>query len=276
MRRFIPTCVGTVFFEMRHAVLVKVHPHVCGDSAINHAVIRSKFNSSPRVWGQCTIVMLWIVNGRFIPTCVGTVIKTAATSKIHSVHPHVCGDSATATIRSSNFKGSSPRVWGQFFANSVGFSNSRFIPTCVGTVVYIASNPRSTKVHPHVCGDSRLLSISLHSSFGSSPRVWGQLLARLIRRIGLRFIPTCVGTVFLFSEITVAKKVHPHVCGDSKTQSNKSILLLGSSPRVWGQSWRGQRSIQFHRFIPTCVGTVSVFTGKSKGGKVHPHVCGDS
>ena len=73
--RFIPTCVGNSHVVICPAVLIAVHPHVCGEQAPSPAPKAWRYGSSPRVWG--TVVtknpkpFIW----RFIPTCVGNRLR---------------------------------------------------------------------------------------------------------------------------------------------------------------------------------------------------------
>ena len=52
--------------------------------------------------------------------------------------------------------------------------------------------------------------------------------------------------------------------------------MLGSPPRVWGQSHRFALHSLWLRFTPTCVGTIAIAAAASAPSTVHPHVCGDN
>ena len=78
------------------------------------------------------------------------------------------------------------------FAKSA-FFRSRFIPACVGNSTRRNEMSVRVSVHPRVCGELLPTNGSMRLYAGSSPRVWGTLLAQpepLVRR---RFIPACVG-----------------------------------------------------------------------------------
>ena len=68
-------------------------------------------------------------------------------------------------------------------------------------------------------------------------------------------IPTRVGTSILFAPLLLNSQDHPHACGDKLHSVIKSFMLLGSSPRVWGQVWRCRSFHTLRRIIPTRVGT---------------------
>ena len=48
-------------------------------------------------------------------------------------------------------------------------------------------------------------------------------------------IPMRVGTSYFFCIITAVKQDHPHACGDKSFVYTIDLLLVGSSPCVWGQ-----------------------------------------
>ena len=132
-RRFIPTRVGTMPCAMTIKGQTSVHPHACGDNGLSALARQLARGSSPRVWGQCEQHVVFLALG-----------------------------------------GSSPRVWGQFIADLDALGQRRFIPTRVGTIPAKPSNSGDPTVHPHACGDNRLVRHTQDLRRGSSPRVWGQ------------------------------------------------------------------------------------------------------
>ena len=152
-------------------------------------------------------------------------------------------------------KGSSPRVWGQVAVFICPVSFSGIIPTRVGTSSHNGSIGRSSKDHPHACGDKPILTEKNTRLAGSSPRVWGQANWSDQRLREIRIIPTRVGTRLTASATTSADKDHPHACGDKIVDINAEVFQLGSSPRVWGQGYGLREGSHLQRIIPTRVGT---------------------
>ena len=68
----IPTRVGTRLNAIRNSASQKDHPHACGDKKrfCNHG--KAFVGSSPRVWGQETVIQISQKGCRIIPTRVGT------------------------------------------------------------------------------------------------------------------------------------------------------------------------------------------------------------
>ena len=150
--------------------------------------------------------------------------------------------------------GSSPRVWGTPKNYAVGYFNNRFIPTCVGNSEAARRVMTVCSVHPHVCGELRVLTNQWGVPLGSSPRVWGTPSDNLLPCFFCRFIPTCVGNSNILTNPVKRRRfiptcvgnshrpqlrpcglaVHPHVCGELQTRISSKALGTGSSPRVWG------------------------------------------
>ncbi len=113
-----------------------------------------------------------------------------------------------------------------------------------------------TAVHPHVRGDND----------SCPPR----------RKHGLRFTPTCVGTMDAPVSRSRPAAVHPHVRGDNWDAPHLSPRDYGSPPRAWGQSLTEEAALLKLRFTPTCVGTMISNRLISARRSVHPHVRGDN
>ena len=150
--------------------------------------------------------------------------------------------------------GSSPRVWGQVAVFICPVSFSGIIPTRVGTSSHNGSIGRSSKDHPHACGDKPILTEKNTRLAGSSPRVWGQANWSDQRLREIRIIPTRVGTRLTASATTSADKDHPHACGDKCDLWNADTV---------------------YQIIPTRVGTSHSRFLSLQLRKDHPHACGD-
>jgi len=110
---------------------------------------------------------------------------------------------------------------------------------------------------------------------GSSPRVWGTSNDRSFWERVHRFIPTCVGNIAAYRRGGRMRAVHPHVCGEHREISSPNSFMAGSSPRVWGTWLRAHVIDNIVRFIPTCVGNISLHFTVAFCITVHPHVCGE-
>jgi len=130
-------------------------------------------------------------------------------------------------------------------------------------------------VHPHVCGEHITIQSHCCSVAGSSPRVWGTYPFAECHLLNIRFIPTCVGNISDDFQESGFVAVHPHVCGEHLGSTALSFSTAGSSPRVWGTCPRPFLPAVSARFIPTCVGNMSLVYSGCDRRSVHPHVCGE-
>ena len=93
------------------------HPHACGDKNGDVVEKSESPGSSPRVWGQDSVLYDGCNHIGIIPTRVGTRRTDEALRNPRRDHPHACGDKYTAGLDKKFTEGSSPRVWGQGFVN---------------------------------------------------------------------------------------------------------------------------------------------------------------
>ena len=207
------------------------------------------------MWGQDFAILIISGNFRIIPTRVETSNIFCAGSKLNQDHPHACGDKENRYGGLQRVLGSSPRVWGQGTNMLLCSSCLRIIPTRVGTSGAILKGVNIPGDHPHACGDKILRLSNSSANTGSSPRVWGQVYYPVNAVCLIRIIPTRVGTSTALSETVTVMEDHPHACGDKIAYVLPYLMVLGSSPRVWGQANRSQS-------------TPHTSTD-------HPHACGD-
>ena len=166
-------------------------------------------------------------------------------------------------------------MWGQVITPLRENCMIRIIPTRVGTSSGLVFRKFKEKDHPHACGD-KYLTLGTHIKMtGSSPRVWGQGLARLSDKSHTRIIPTRVGTRPVFYRFVQRSGDHPHACGDKSSTQLYQHIHVGSSPRVWGQELCLKIKRLGTRIIPTRVGTSLYQKYLVFADKDHPHACGD-
>ena len=92
--------------------------------------------SSPRVWGQASLLTVVSVPTGIIPTRMGTSYTTLCTPQVCRDHPHAYGDKVIKVYTVICYMGSSPRVWGQAVFRMFAFALTGIIPTRMGTRSY--------------------------------------------------------------------------------------------------------------------------------------------
>ena len=109
------------------------------------------------------------------------------------------------------------------------------IPTRMGTRFFDEIQPENNGDHPHAYGDKLYVLSYWYRALGSSPRVWGQGLARYRASERIRIIPTRMGTSKALCTAYSVRRDHPHAYGDKDIELLHMSSSEGSSPRVWGQ-----------------------------------------
>ena len=175
IRRFIPTGVGNTHQPAAVKVPAPVHPHGCGEYHSRSSQKCTSQGSSPRVWGILISIIIFQFRMRFIPTGVGNTRLPRLQARRRKVHPHGCGEYVNLYAGTSEPKGSSPRVWGIRVQFCCAVRPIRFIPTGVGNTPSQQHPYPMIKVHPHGCGEYKMIQKTKSSEEGSSPRVWGIL-----------------------------------------------------------------------------------------------------
>ena len=171
-----------------------------------------------------------------------------------SVHPHICGEHSHLVDNIYHRHGSSPHMWGTHSETPFHREVERFIPTYVGNTLWSMVRMFLLTVHPHICGEHKILLIFGFRGNGSSPHMWGTLSHRAPHFDHLRFIPTYVGNTAVTILVSFIETVHPHICGEHIVRRCESYKFTGSSPHMWGTQRATMPFTNSYRFIPTYVG----------------------
>ncbi len=218
----------------RATVPPPVHPHACGEHLRCFSNSGFSVGSSPRLWGTQGRRLPAVPLHRFIPTPVGNTTWGARWASRSTVHPHACGEHTTITRNAILANGSSPRLWGTHWCGEFKPAKPRFIPTPVGNTPPRWAPTWSMPVHPHACGEHKMIALIMWFPSGSSPRLWGTPQLPGDAQGPMRFIPTPVGNTFSVRVIFSAESVHPHACGEHSGPGAPANPEAGSSPRLWG------------------------------------------
>ena len=273
--RFIPACAGNTHNKGRIRSQLTVHPRVCGEHEGCFGEVVEVFGSSPRVRGTQHGGDRVFGMGRFIPACAGNTLRPRPPRCSATVHPRVCGEHIVAESANRTICGSSPRVRGTRRAGGVFTSPPRFIPACAGNTAETSLAPRTSPVHPRVCGEHISCIRTSSGKNGSSPRVRGTQSTLAGGRPHERFIPACAGNTDLGVDVRPVAAVHPRVCGEHFSRLDALAFRAGSSPRVRGTRAGATQIAYPTRFIPACAGNTLQSAAISASRSVHPRVCGE-
>ena len=154
--RIIPTRVGTRISVQSGKVVMKDHPHACGDKSFFVGLENSPIGSSPRVWGQGWKLENYWDKARIIPTRMGTSCSSLPLRLSLWDHPHAYGDKHGIQHFRSFPYGSSPRVWGQVKDEVLTAQGAGIIPTRMGTRYTAELDKKFDEDHPHAYGDKHI------------------------------------------------------------------------------------------------------------------------
>ena len=113
--RFIPTCVGQMFFLAADHRVISVHPHVRGADDLLDVQSGKAHPVHPHVRGaDFSIGLVTVPLLRFIPTCVGQISRVYRiyVDKSRFIPTCVGQIPAKLGLKDGGF-GSSPRAWGR-------------------------------------------------------------------------------------------------------------------------------------------------------------------
>ena len=274
--RYIPACAGEARKWIGERAVNKVHPRVCGGSAVDRAIARGEPGTSPRVRGKLDDQGVWVATGRYIPACAGEANRGSARQPPDGVHPRVCGGSRNRVGVVWDKEGTSPRVRGKRAGDLRRVRRYGYIPACAGEAWICCSPATTPRVHPRVCGgSSRSLRDHRHAK-GTSPRVRGK--QRHVRGgiLDPGYIPACAGEAVARLDGAIVAGVHPRVCGGSVRCLNDVHPESGTSPRVRGKRVDVRVIGRRARYIPACAGEACTARIAFRTAAVHPRVCGGS
>ncbi len=91
----------------------------------------------------------------------------------------------------------------------------------------------------------------------------------------MRFIPTCVENMKVWTGSWQTTSVHPHMRGEYALRERYPFMDAGSSPHAWRISFGIKCMMPYLRFIPTCVENIATINKMSYVATVHPHMRGE-
>ena len=246
----IPACAGKTCSRARAPSRASAHPRVCGENPRTVPANSMIVGSSPRVRGKRSRRPARRRRAGLIPACAGKTKGTISRARSGPAHPRVCGENPAMKQKKPPTYGSSPRVRGKLIEYGESALVIGLIPACAGKTGRPRWSALSRWAHPRVCGENRPGLQSHSVSSGSSPRVRGKHQA--VHRVVLvhRLIPAYAGKTSSPTPRSSPGRAHPRVCGENADASPTSRRATGSSPRVRGKLYEGQRCFHLEGSSP--------------------------
>ena len=155
----------------------------------------------------------------------------------------------------SAYQGSSPRVRGAALAGLRVLPAVGIIPARAGSRGRAPRTRRSTRDHPHVCGEQAPPRWRSRGSSGSSPRVRGADYDALEKHPFDGIIPARAGSSLMEWKMSCLGWDHPRACGEQLHGPEPSLIISGSSPRVRGAAPAPPDALQVQGIIPARAGS---------------------
>ena len=168
---------------VRHPGLRSI-PACAGEPAQSRRQHPYRGGLSPRVRGNLVRERSRRLHNGSIPACAGEPVDDTGQAVDCRVYPRVCGGTPAARCKPWHGGGLSPRVRGNPGRHGRRALRDGSIPACAGEPDLGATLASGGEVYPRVCGGTvaRRRAVGCHQ--GLSPRVRGNRLDRLVRRIG--------------------------------------------------------------------------------------------
>ena len=131
--RIIPTYVESTTAFRTLCCTLPNHSHVCGINLFETPSSFLSIESFPRMWDQRSLLDIWVMINRIIPTYVGSTDFSPLISTYLPNHSHVCGINVTVLINPPTWYESFPRMWDQPDHCANATICIRIIPTYVGS-----------------------------------------------------------------------------------------------------------------------------------------------
>ncbi len=209
------------------------------------------------------------------PACAGNSYARFCARITSGDHPRVCGEQSRSAYTWSSAIGSPPRVRGTdplLWLN--GFRNG-ITPACAGNSPVFLYTRYPHRDHPRVCGEQVVEGVRQLGKLGSPPRVRGTVFLFPNSGLSKRITPACAGNSNGGTENAAVFKDHPRVCGEQTVDGLLPEAETGSPPRVRGTaSLHGFLALDV-RITPACAGNSIYSDVEEDSYKDHPRVCGE-
>ena len=129
--------------------------------------------------------------------------------------------------------------------------------------------------HPRVCGEKSNECVKPEIPQGSPPRMRGKVANTWLGRTNMGITPACAGKSRGTPFRRTSGRDHPRVCGEKSGFCQRSILHLGSPPRMRGKVRHRPWSQLPVGITPACAGKRSRDVAALQLGWDHPRVCGE-
>ena len=192
---------------------------------------------------------------RIIPADAGSTPRPTKPRWAGRDHPRGCGEHTSRISLDRHHAGSSPRMRGALDFSGGGHLSTEIIPADAGSTAPRSGWQISETDHPRGCGEHFIAFLLPIAKRGSSPRMRGAHVYRILVSAVRRIIPADAGSTIYVNNKLYTVEDHPRGCGEHDTGIRAYRSAGGSSPRMRGAPNAGT----WHR----------------RSGRDHPRGCGE-
>ena len=171
----------------------KVYPRECGETQLGQGCRLHHVGLSPRVRGNHVCPARRGERHGSIPASAGKPLRRTDFGLVRRVYPRECGETAAGNVAKCWTSGLSPRVRGNRRTALLPETNCGSIPASAGKPGRHLSQPDLAGVYPRECGETFETDPRAVITRGLSPRVRGNLLARVVVGGQVGSIPASAG-----------------------------------------------------------------------------------
>ena len=274
-RRIIPADAGSTMPRPILGRPLKDHPRGCGEHRTQGRQGRQGRGSSPRMRGAPSESISTPVSARIIPADAGSTVFASVRNCGHRDHPRGCGEHRAKDSIKALLQGSSPRMRGAPWCESLQSCKPGIIPADAGSTQIGRVRHTRTRDHPRGCGEHKdTNSIELKGA-GSSPRMRGALTLGQQGCLEHGIIPADAGSTRSWPTTRWRTEDHPRGCGEHFRRLNQSDRYPGSSPRMRGAHTRGTGRAHPDGIIPADAGSTVMSLIALSPWRDHPRGCGE-
>ena len=153
------------------------------------------------------------------PACAGRRLTFSRPDALVEDHPRVCGEKRESVASAAVTQGSPPRVRGEVVDKRRVRHRDGITPACAGRRRGDNREKRMREDHPRVCGEKPATLKPSSVTWGSPPRVRGEVAAPQLGLLGIGITPACAGRSLASSVLPVGREDHPRVCGEKQISS---------------------------------------------------------
>ena len=225
---------GTLSHTTHLAGQCQDYPRGCEEHSISATEKATDPGSSPRMRGTLWAVTFYCKCMAIIPADAGSTIRPMVVAPYTEDHPRGCGEHSGVTLDVTVEGGSSPRMRGAHLQQCSDGRKARIIPADAGSTACTWAWTPVPRDHPRGCGEHLKGSCLARVQWGSSPRMRGALLHRLMQAGQSRIIPADAGSTAKLTGCTGIPRDHPRGCGEHPVSTWPIRMVAGSSPRMRG------------------------------------------